>query len=63
MHSMEVICFFILTIYFLNYYIGRKMNRNLAINWLNEIKPVLADNFAVIGTNSNIHSANDVDFE
>lgn len=63
MHAIEIICSFILVVYLLNYFLGRMQNKSYADRWLNQVRQVLADNFSVVGSKSNVSSPFDVQFE
>jgi hypothetical protein len=50
--ELELFCTFIILIYGINYWYGRRENQRLAHAWLDLVKPVLADNFGKIGSNN-----------
>ena len=38
MASLEIICFFILIIYALNFYLGKRVNQQIANDWLDSVR-------------------------
>jgi hypothetical protein len=61
--ELELFCSFILLIYGINYWYGRRENHRIAHDWLDLVKQVVADNFAKIGTNNQVRGPTDVIFQ
>jgi hypothetical protein len=61
--ELEFLSGFIIVVYLLNFFHGKRENLKIANTWLNLVKPVFAENFGQIGTNKYVKSAGDVIFE
>lgn len=61
--ELELLCFVILIVYGINFWLGKRENYRLAHAWLGLVRQVLADNFGKIGSNSFIKGPKDVIFE
>lgn len=58
-----MLCFFILIVYGINFYLGKKVNEKLAYDWLDSVRQVLADNFAIIGSVNHVTKPSQVIYE
>lgn len=47
--KLEAAVLALIFVYILNYYIGKRTNKNMADSWLRSVGPTLMDNFAMVG--------------
>ncbi len=62
-YKIEVLCFFILLIYGINFYLGKRANEKLANDWLDSVRQVIADNFGIVGSVNHVTKASQVTYE